>query len=504
MRQATQIASSVVRGFLHVARLGMYRKWKVPYHALSATRQVRFDLEASWPQPSPISPSMPYAVLHLPAEEIKEFLARIVARFERQVLWSWLAGIRYLRRQPHLDCPDDATFARYFTTSVYAYFLTDVLDAQDRALLAANGIDPEGVRKADLSPVSTVEPFEGLYCDGSVVYLRQGAGGSPELLGAAMVDKQQRLGELIRPADGDVWKLAKMHVLQGATYLSLFVTHPKVHFPVDAVIAVTRSFLPPQHRIHRLLAPHMYLQLPLNFSVLHIRNAPGYNDPRLYYTAFSGVGRSQYRLFESAFAGLEGHPAYQPHRFGHLFQARETEHLRFLLGYREVILTFVRRVVADVEIDATVREWMGLCGRYTRGFGVAPEALDHEALAQALATLVWNCSVVHSSEHFEFHAIPMEHKPTRLRVPAPFTRAERAFDPAALTQTDDRLRHYMWHELYVRLWTLKRLWELDYQFPEPELQAANRQFLASLAAYDASLGAKPFIPLREIATSIQY
>ena len=295
-----------------------------------------------------------------------------------------------------------------------------------------------------------------------------------------------------------------MHILQGATYLSLFVTHPRCHFPVDAIIAVTRTFLPPEHRVARLIAPHTYLQLPLDFSVLHIRNGPGYNDPRLYYTAFSGKGRSQFRLFEHSFAGLEGHAAYPPYHFGDLLKARPTDYVQFILGYREVILAFVRRVIADVPIDDTLRDWMRHCSHYARGFGVPPQTLDHEQLAQSLATLIWNCSVVHSADHYEFHAIPMEHKPTRLRVAAPMKRACGPFEFKDLTRTEDRLRHFMWHELYVRLWTLERLGELDYQFPEPHLQAANRDFLAALAAYDAQTADRPYVRLKDIATSIQY
>jgi hypothetical protein len=504
MMHTAQLASAVFRGFLHEVRLGLYRKFKVPYPWLRTSGTVRFRTDVAWPQPSPISPDMPYAVLHLPPDEIKDFLARIVARFQRQVAFSWVAALGYLRRKPHLDCPDDATFTRYLTTSVYAYFLTDVLDEQDRALLAHNGVGLDFLLKADLAPVSTVDAFPGLHCNGSVCYFRQLPGESPELLGAAMVDRAFALGELIRPADGNAWKRAKMHVLQAATYLSLFVTHPKCHFPVDAIIAVTRACLPREHRVHQLLAPHMYLQLPLDYSVLHIKNGPGYNDPRLYYTAFSGAGGSQYRLFGHSFSGLPGHAAFEPFRFGHLLKSRRTEYLQFLLGYRELILAFVRRVVADVAIDDTLRQWMGHCAHYSRGFGVAPEVLDHEQLAQALATLVWNCSVVHSADHFEFHAIPMEHKPTRLRIPPPMDRCECSFEPKDLTQPADRLRHYMWHELYVRPWTLERLFDLDYHFPEPRLQAANRDFLESLGTYDAGLGPKPYVPLRDIATSIQY
>lgn len=447
---------------------------------------------------------MPYAVLHVPAEERKEFYDLVVTRFMRQVRYSWVAAIRYLSRKPHLDCPDDSTFTGYLTKGVYAYFLTDSLDEADRVLLARNGYSAESVHKSDLAPVSTVEAFPGLHCTGSACYFRESGDGTFQILGIAMIDKEFRLAELIRPGDGNSWKRAKMHVLQGATYLSLFVTHPKCHFPIDAVIAVTRTVLPEDHRVRKLLAPHMYMQLPLDYAVLHIKNGPGFNDPSLYYTAFSGMGRSQYRLFEYSFNGLPGHAAFPPYNFGYLRKSKPNDYLRFIFGYYDVILAFVSKVMTDVPLDDALLNWAKQCDYYSRGFGGGRD-IDKERIVECLATLIWNAAVVHSADHWDFYSIPMEHKPTRLRVPPPFDRTECSFEVSDLTQPEDRLRQYMWHELYVRTWTLRRLPDVDYGFNEPALQEANRTFIEDLKTYDAARrGDSPYIPLGEIGTSIQY
>src|SRR5262245_35318447 len=106
MRQAAQVTFLVVRGFVHVLRVGLYRTLGIPYPWLKSSGTVRFKTDQSWPQPSPISADMPHAVLHVPADELKEFLAKIVSRFQRQVSFSWLSAISYLNRRPHLDCPD--------------------------------------------------------------------------------------------------------------------------------------------------------------------------------------------------------------------------------------------------------------------------------------------------------------------------------------------------------------------------------------------------------------
>src|SRR5262249_38578546 len=123
MQQAARIAIHVVRGFVHVLRVKLYGTLGIPYAWLKSSGTVRFKTDQSWPQPSPISANMPHAVLHVPAEELREFLAKIVARFQRQVHYSWLSAIAYLKQTPNLGCPEDPTFTRYMTKTVFAYFL---------------------------------------------------------------------------------------------------------------------------------------------------------------------------------------------------------------------------------------------------------------------------------------------------------------------------------------------------------------------------------------------
>ena len=160
-------------------------------------------------------------------------------------------------------------------------------------------------------------------------------------------------------------------------------------------------------------------------------------------------------------------------------------------GYYEIILGFVRRILADAEIDDVVRNWVAQCSHYSRGFseGFSGPAgtVDKDELARCLAMIIWNCSVVHSADHREFYAIPMEHKPTRLRIPPPFARTDCSFDERDLTQVGDRLRHYMWHEMYVRPWPLKKLADVDYEFTDPAMRQANRDFVEALICYDAGL-----------------
>jgi hypothetical protein len=135
IKQTVGVGVNVLSGFVHTLRVDLFRTRGLPYPWLKESGTVRFKLDQPWPQPSPISTKMPYAVLHVAGDEIQEFLTTVVARFQRQVKFSWLSAAQYLKNTPNLDCPDDSTFVRYMTRSIYAYFLTDDLDAADRKLL---------------------------------------------------------------------------------------------------------------------------------------------------------------------------------------------------------------------------------------------------------------------------------------------------------------------------------------------------------------------------------
>ena len=56
----------------------------------------------------------------------------------------------------------------------------------------------------------------------------------------------------------------------------------------------------------------------------------------------------------------------------------------------------------------------------------------------------------------------------------------------------------------MKPWTLTRLCEVDYRFVEEELNDATREFKRQLASYASGLPAHHYVPLQEIATSIQY
>ena len=62
----------------------------------------------------------------------------------------------------------------------------------------------------------------------------------------------------------------------------------------------------------------------------------------------------------------------------------------------------------------------------------------------------------------------------------------------------------MWHEMYVRPWPLKKLVDVHYEFTDPAMQQANRDFVEALISYDAGLTDNDYATLDDMATSIQW
>jgi hypothetical protein len=94
----------------------------------------------------------------------------------------------------------------------------------------------------------------------------------------------------VRPGD-PAWDLAKLYLLQGAAYHVQFVVHPALHFPMDAVNAITKSAVPVTHPLLQLLLPHSGYQLPLDHAVLEsAESLVRYSS--LTYAASSGNVRS--------------------------------------------------------------------------------------------------------------------------------------------------------------------------------------------------------------------
>ena len=60
--------------------------------------------------------------------------------------------------------------------------------------------------------------------------------------------------------DGEAWRVGRYFVLQGAIHRINLIDHTEVHFPPDALNAITKTVLPKHNLVLRLLLPHLWLR----------------------------------------------------------------------------------------------------------------------------------------------------------------------------------------------------------------------------------------------------
>ena len=135
-----------------------------------------------------------------------------------------------------------------------------------------------------------------------------------------------------------------------------------------------------------MIDAHSYLQLPLNFGVLHNRSSVAHNHQQEIYTPFPAERDDIFAGVMDCYGGIEGNSAYPAYRYPMSAPDFPGEFCRFLVVYYEAILVFCRRVSATLNPDDPhIERWGAELHRVLPGFP-SPEALkDPETLARALA-----------------------------------------------------------------------------------------------------------------------
>jgi len=253
----------------------------------------------------------------------------------------------------------------------------------------------------------------------------------------------------------------------------------------------------------QLLAPHHYMQLRWIFAVLYIDRSVAHNNQQEIYTPFTLPRDGFLTLMGRAYRGVRGNSTYPAYRFrlgGEYTYGRYGE---FLAAWYEVILAFVKEVVAAVAPgDADVKRWADEIARHVPGFPNGRQIFEGDTLAEAVATYIHNVSVVHSADHHAYAVLPVNKLPLRMRVPAP-SRGRPVQLDKALRRTDV-FRHRMAREMYFKTITLNPLQHTRYDFVAPELQQAAEAFQQEVRRLAANLPGREYIPLAKIATSIQF
>ena len=314
------------------------------------------------------------------------------------------------------------------------------------------------------------------------------------------------------PDDVPTWTLAKLFVMQGAAYHLISLVHPRLHFPMDPINALTRSVLPAGHVLRRLLEPHLRFSLALNVGVRdHVRSVAR-NDQGEAYTPFGIDGDSIFRLFRIGYRGLPGKAAYPAYRYPMGPTKLYSGYGTYLAGYYRCVLAFTERVCATIPRgDDAVRRWADAIAAFVPGFPSGAEIFRGDNLALATATFLFTVSVAHSADHHDYagggSAVDVRQSPLRLRVPPPRAPLQAPVPSEDTATPEDLFRYLMAWKMFFAPTTLRRLDRTRYRFDaarELALVTAADAFLRGLRAWDQNMPCRRYAPLSALSRSIEY
>jgi hypothetical protein len=470
-----------------------------------------------WPQPAPdfFEDGAP-AVLNVAEDVQKDWNRHVGRRYIKQVLldtipsWIWALQNRGLRSV------SDQRFCELLCDGIFSKFLVPegLFDAPDIALFQpyldgrkGPGLgDGAGWFKSDFTPMRLVPSDDDSATTPSVVLYRRRADLSYELVAIALGDT------VFDPSHEGGWVSAKYFALQGAGVLTTLLMHPKLHFPSNAVDAITRTRLGPDSTLKQLLLPHFRLAMAVNYAVL-------YGDatvlkPGKVYAPYPGTLEQHAEIVATLWRGMD-HPdgtpnrAYPRYRFPLEAPVIHSPYGTFLGRYHETLLAFGRKVAASITPGRPhdVAEWADHCASWVPGFPDASAIFDDDVLARVFASLVLDVGVSHSADHYIYGNVDPREVPFRLHTTVPTPEQRVAPNPETLVTVRDNLNYKMCSLMFFAPYVVERLADIDYGFGSPALRQANAEFRSALAATETSLRndhVPLYVPLHDIASSVQF
>lgn len=486
----------------------------------SIAKRFLFGGEGPWPQPNPAHPEGEApVVVHVPFGEKADWTLHIGLRYLASMFWYTPASIVAAFRDRVDQAPDDATFAKTMSESAYSKFLVPLDGGADDAPFAAIIADNPGatLRLIDFTAMDVVKPYDDMYVAGTLTLFRQKPDETWEVLGIALGD---RVFEP-KPAQRGAFDLAKLFVLQGAAYAMLFTEHPNLHFPFDSINAVTKTILPTDHIVHRVLSPHFRFQLPLNNAVLLSPQSVITNFKPTFYAPFTAnMDAGLLELFVAGYAGKRGHNGYPPFDFALAPKLVESKYGAFGRAYyEEAFFPFAKkiadRVKASQNADETIQtearaiqSWAHFLAPMVPGFPNRDTILQSDNLAHALATILYTLSLGHALDHKCFsYDVSVEQKYLRVRLPPPASTGAAPADIGRATTWMDRYRARLAHKIFFEPHVITKLMTVDYDLGDDTLNPWISKFRMDLREVEGSLegrGIPVFMTLDETPASIQY
>jgi len=296
--------------------------------------------------------------------------------------------------------------------------------------------------KTDLTHMRVVrETLDGEYVAPTVVLWSRPHPGAPGQTGesydfkvhAIVLYAQSKPGgpyddmRLFKPGNAKAWQQAKYFALQGALVRINLIDHTMVHFPNDAINAISKSLLPISNPIFQLLEPHFLLSLPVDNSVLEgdfsLLNRT-WNYPYSPYPAKGPEIRKTFAFYwqgwkasddpAEAWARNRDH-GFPEYRFSVTPREIPSRYGTFLNAYYPPILAFTTAValMCNDKDWEEISRWAQAVSSWIPGFPDGKQiSKNKDLLARTCAAIIWNVAIVHSADHWMMHDMFEQKLPT--------------------------------------------------------------------------------------------
>jgi hypothetical protein len=476
--------------------------------------QFMYRRQGPWPQPSPSYPLLcANEVLNIPELEQLQYNLDIGSRYMRdQMAFAPIAAQLAIADMAWAG-PTDADLHRLMFTTEFTRFIRE-LDDRDRKRCTDAGVKvSQKTRKYDFSAMRLIvnRTIEGTYTAGTILIYEHGDRTADHRVTCIFLndgdDASDGKDVCIRPGDA-AWDLAKLYLLQGAAYHVQFVVHPALHFPMDAVNAITKSAVPVTHPLLQLLWPHSGYQLPLDHAVLESAESLVNNNAQgTRFDPLMSDGYDLKMLFGAGYAGLpeEGFGnAYPRYDYMNPQKGFESPYGKFLQAYYEPFETFctavARYILGREDLWEYAGRWMHYNHAHVFGFPDADRLHEPGVLATAMTIYMWDCSVSHAADHANYTwCVTSKERCLRIRIPPPRTADDMRVELAGQIATvDDYARSEMCTWMFFKPWTIKpNLLDTLYAFTDRGLQQAADEFKTALVKVSERTDIHQFMPLQE-------
>jgi hypothetical protein len=464
-----------------------------------------YERKGPWPQPSPEHPlGEAPAIIHIPLKERIDWWLWIGSRFLfTTILYSPIAYLKgFLNNK--LDEIDDKDFMELFENTMLSKFISKDLDETDLKIFETYLKTDDEFYVLDFEIVKVVKPFPGLYVSGTKTLVRKVAGGKYKYEPIVIyVDDTKAYFE---PNDSDAWKLAKYFVLQGASIGITLVVHSVLHFPLDSINAITKSAVPKNHILFKLLSPHLRFTLPLENAVLTFKSTVIRPTWWKTYSPHPGPYDGLRDLLVEGFKGIKGNASYKTYKYPmkpipvHAFFGE------FRDKYYDIFHSFVEKILKDFDReDEIIKLWASYISKNVPGFPNEVEIMKGDNLTRAVAYYMWSVTVGHGVDHATFNSVPVRKKSMRLRIPPP-DKNTKNIDFSKLTKFWDISKFLMAQVLFFKPWTVDYLKNINYKFENSFQNDAQKKFFQDLESLDRVFEKEGlnYMRFKDMPSSIQY